>query len=223
MPSPAVYKSPRGLATAASVLLGLCATASLGSAVGIALLRADNGVGALLTLFASGMLGLLVLGTIGVFVPWLYRVRVNAEVIHPHSALSLPARWWTIGGWFIPFACLFMPWRTVRGVWQASAPTDDHGVPRPIGTVAVTAWWTTLMLGSLLARLGSSVMDSTTSATYEDSRQQALSLLVCSEVLLIAAAVLAIVVVRRLTAMQEAHAEAAHARAAAYWAQMQAV
>ncbi|MFJ1753904.1 DUF4328 domain-containing protein [Kitasatospora sp. NPDC088134] len=219
MSSPAVYRSPRGLATAASVLLGLCAVASFGTATGVTVLRAaepgrEPTAGLAVTLFSNGAFALLMLGTAGVFVPWLYRVRVNAEVIAP--AAALPPRWLTVGCWFVPLANLFLPWWTIRGVWRAGTPTD--GQDGENGQGPVHAWWATMVLASVLALLASGSMESATSVTFEEARQRALTQLLGAELLMTAAAILAILMVRRLTAVQEAHAEAAHRYAAEYGA-----
>ncbi|MFJ5230437.1 DUF4328 domain-containing protein [Kitasatospora sp. NPDC088391] len=211
MTSPAVHRSPRGLATAASVLLGSCAVASFGTATGVTMLRAaepgrEPTAALAVTLFSNSAFALMMLGTAGVFVPWLYRVRVNAEVIAP--AAPQPPRWLTVVCWFVPLANLFLPWWTVRGVWRASTPTGEQD-----GAGPVHAWWGAMVLASVLALLSGGSMDSATSVTFEEARERALTQLLGAELLMTAAAVLAILLVRRLTAVQEAQVAAHSARA----------
>ncbi|MFJ1753905.1 DUF4328 domain-containing protein [Kitasatospora sp. NPDC088134] len=227
MPSPAVYKSPRGLATASTVLLGLSGIAALVSAAADAVersaLSADEGTQGpeVLVLLSSALQTLLLLGTAAVFVSWLYRARVNAEVIRPYGDLS--ARGWSIGAWFVPIGFLFLPWQVVRKVWRASVPTGEDGTPQPAPEVLVHSWWIAFAAGRVLSLISNRTQVAEGSVGYHDSQLQSLTVLIVANLSLTVAAVLAILVVRRLTAMQQAHAEAAHARAAAYWAQAQAV
>ncbi|QKW20454.1 DUF4328 domain-containing protein [Kitasatospora sp. NA04385] len=218
MASPAVYRSPSGLATASVLLLGLNGAASLASVpVMLRLYTAEPGddITSLVDFFgtdAARNAGLLLsAATAVVFVLWLYRVRVNAEVIHPHGRQY--ARGWAVGGWVVPLVNLWFPWRITNDVWRASGPPGEHGAPRPAPAGLVHAWWATLVLGKLLALLGTRSMDSGAARHDVDSYRQAVSLLIASELLVAAAAVLAVLVVRRLTAMQEEHA----ARARAAW------
>ncbi|MFF2815972.1 DUF4328 domain-containing protein [Kitasatospora cineracea] len=202
MPSPASYTSPRSLGIAASVLLGLTGAAALWNAAAVLALGTSPDSAAGLALLGAGGVGevLLTAATAVVFIMWLYRVRVNAEVIYPHGHQR--GRGWAVGAWFLPFVNLYLPWRITTDVWQASGPAGEHGVPQPVPATVVNAWWSTWIAGLLLARM------------------PAQATVAASEFCTAAAAVLAILVVRRLTAMQERHAQAARAVAAfpAYWA-----
>jgi len=224
MPSPAVYRSPRGPATATAVLLALNGAVAVGSVVVMLFLYAaepGDDVSLLVDLFGSNATTeaglLLTLATAVLFVLWLYRVRVNAEVIYPHGHQY--ARGWVIGGWIVPLVNFWFPWRITNDVWRASGPPGEHGVPRPVPAGLVHAWWTALMLGELLSVLGRQSMGSEAALHYVDSYREALIVLIASELLTAAAAVLAVLVVRRLTAMQEEHA----APARAVWAPPAAV
>ncbi|MGW4803610.1 DUF4328 domain-containing protein [Kitasatospora sp. NPDC004272] len=218
MPSPAVYRSPRGLATASTVLLALNGVVAAGSAAVLLYLytvEPGDDVSLLVDLLGADTTtnaGLLLsLATAVPFLMWLYRARVNAEVIYPHGHQH--ARGWAVGGWFVPLVQFWFPWRITNDVWRASGPPGEHGVPQPTPAGLVHAWWSTLVLGRLLSFFGSQSLGSEAALNYLDSYREALTYLIASELLTTAAAVFAILVVHRLTAMQEAHA----ARAWAAW------
>jgi hypothetical protein len=75
---------------------------------------------------------LLVAGV--VFLTWLYRARVNAEMIAAHPQRL--SRGWTVGAWFVPLGNLVMPPMVVADVARA-------GAGRSSGLVA--AWWTAVL------------------------------------------------------------------------------
>ncbi|GLW53307.1 DUF4328 domain-containing protein [Kitasatospora phosalacinea] len=216
MPSPAVYRSPQGLASATTALFALHGAAALGSAAVLLAQYAAGGSSSAEADWLATVVGsveyLLFLGSAAVFLPWMYRVRVNAEVIYPHGQQR--ARVLAVVGWFIPFAGIWFPWRVANDVWRASAPAGEHGVPQPVPARAGHVWWVSLMLSWLLFFLGTESLGSEASLHYADSRREALGILVAGELLTLAAMVSGLLMVRRLTAMQEAHA----ARARAAWA-----
>ncbi|MFK0191424.1 DUF4328 domain-containing protein [Kitasatospora sp. NPDC090308] len=201
MSSPASYASPRVLATACSVLLGLTGLSALWNATAVLVLGAAPESSADTAFLGVGDIAevLLTLATAVVFIVWLHRVRVNVEVICPQ--VYQRGRGWTIGAWFIPFANLYLPWRVTADIWNASGPTDRHGVPQPFRAGVVNAWWAAWVVSLVLGRLKVSAA------------------VTASEFVTAVAAVLAILVVRGLTDMQERHAEAARTAAlAASWA-----
>ncbi|MEU6384450.1 DUF4328 domain-containing protein [Streptomyces bauhiniae] len=134
-------RSPVGLGQATVVMLGL---AGAGDAVAI---WADLARPSLLTESVLDIAqGVLLLATAAVYLCWLWRVRVNADVFDA-SSQSL-ARWWTIGGWFIPFVNFWFPRRIVLDAWDASAPQG-----RPSGHGPVDLWWTAWVAGVIADRL----------------------------------------------------------------------
>jgi hypothetical protein len=54
-----------------------------------------------------------------VILTWISRANANAHVIGTLEMETGPA--WAVGWFFVPFANLFMPFRVVREIWQASA------------------------------------------------------------------------------------------------------
>jgi hypothetical protein len=75
---------------------------------------------------------LLVAGV--VFLCWLYRARVNAEMLAGHPQRL--GRGWTIGAWFVPLGNVVLPPMVVADIWRASSR-------RSSGLVA--AWWTAVL------------------------------------------------------------------------------
>ncbi|MFF8906967.1 DUF4328 domain-containing protein [Streptomyces olivaceoviridis] len=131
--------------------------------------------------------------TMVVYLCWLWRVRVNAEVFD--ASRHRMKRGWTIGGWFCPVVNLWFPRRIVADSWDASAPWGARS-----GHTPVNAWWT-LWIVSLLA--GRYAYTTSRNAETAVELRDAARVMLFSDGIDIAAAVLAIVVVVRLTRMQE--------------------
>ncbi|MEU3567657.1 DUF4328 domain-containing protein [Kitasatospora sp. NPDC036755] len=213
MPSPAVYRSPRTSAVAATVLLavsGAEALASLGTAFRLYGQVGDIAEDTELVDQSSLMdtahlydsisvLQLVTLiATAAAFVTWFHRVRVNAEAFDPHGHRF--RRGWAIGGWVTPVVALWFPRQIAGDIWQASTRPDASGVRLPAPQILINLWWAAFLLSNALDRLGSRFLNS---ARYPDSYQQAVGWLIAAAVTEVAGAVLAVLLVRRLTAMQE--------------------
>lgn len=78
------------------------------------------------------------------FLVWLWRARVNAELVSG-AAAHRRSRGWAVGGWFVPVANLWIPYQVVADVWRASSPRW------PATVAPVTAWWA-LLLASTVVR-----------------------------------------------------------------------
>ncbi|MBL1081359.1 DUF4328 domain-containing protein [Streptomyces actinomycinicus] len=146
---------------------------------------------------AAGVLQTAALLATGiVYLCWVWRVRVNAEVFNPggHSK----SRGWTIGGWFCPVVNLWFPRRIVLDIWDSSAAWAK----RP-GHAIVNFWWAlwivSLLAGRVAARLSARAE---TAAEIRDAARQMLY----ADVLDIGAAVLAVLVVLKITRMQHRRA-----------------
>jgi hypothetical protein len=105
---------------------------------------------ALLALRASGtnypplgtavFLGFLV--TVVVFVVWFRRARINAD---GSDWRQRRAAGWTIWGWIVPIASLFVPFQLMGDIWRAGLADDErHRV-----AVLPAAWWTTWLIGTI--------------------------------------------------------------------------
>ncbi|MEW2315019.1 DUF4328 domain-containing protein [Streptomyces bauhiniae] len=134
-------RSPVGLGQATVILLGLVGAGDV-VAIWADLAKPSVLAGSVLDIAQ----GVLLLATAVVYLCWLWRVRVNAEVFDASSQSK--ARWWTIGGWFIPFVNFWFPRRIVLDAWDASAPQG-----RPSGHGLVDLWWTAWVAGLIADRL----------------------------------------------------------------------
>ncbi|MGW3095004.1 DUF4328 domain-containing protein [Streptomyces sp. NPDC001102] len=137
--------------------------------------------------------GVALVATAVVYLCWLWRIRVNAEVFD--ASRHRMKRGWTIGAWFCPVVNLWFPHRIVADSWDASAPWGSRSGHRP-----VDAWWTLWIASLLVGRFADS---SSRQGQTADELHEAAGTMLFSDCLDIAAAVLAIVVVVRLTRLQE--------------------
>jgi hypothetical protein len=225
-----------GLATAATVLLGVMAVLALvglGAHLnrvglverefrdgGVALERledADDGVAA-----AAVVYGLGLLGTAAVFITWQHRHAVNADSLAGSAAALGPG--WSIGGWFVPCANWLLPGMQLFGASRAS----DPGLPiqpaagRGRGSPLVVLWAVMFALGNALALAGWTTFpdedDVSVLADLEDFVSDATladRLVAAGFVITAAAAVLAAVMVQSLSRRQTARAGAL--AAASHW------
>ncbi|MGE3619379.1 MAG: DUF4328 domain-containing protein [Acidimicrobiia bacterium] len=220
---PAVQRL-RGLATATSILLGVCAVLALAAAFSAfdrggkidALLgsnppsfsdmdSADDRV----ALF-TGLYGLGLLVTAVVFIVWQHRFAKNAEAIGGRLGLG-PG--WAIGGWFVPVASLVLPPMQLHQAHRASARGTPAGAR--VGSGVIVVWAIAWSLASIVFVVGLSMRPSDeegdlriesvadVEAAADSDRVAGVGLLG-----LVVAAGLAIAMVRRLTDHQEASAAA---------------
>jgi hypothetical protein len=122
----------------------------------------------------------LVAGT--VFLVWLYRARVNAEVISTWRQRF--GRGWTVGAWFVPLANVVLVPMVVGDVFR-----DSGG--RPDGLVG--AWWT--------AVLGAFALDVYGTITGVTTKAAAVAFTIEAGVTLIAGALL-IMIIREISRRQ---------------------
>jgi hypothetical protein len=95
---------------------------------------------------AVTFLGVVAAGV--VFLMWFSRARVNAELVSPMPHRL--SRGWAIGGWFVPVANWWLPAVAMNDVARAS---DPDGAQRRVDPI-VAAWWSSLVLSSLLVTFG---------------------------------------------------------------------
>ncbi|MGW0392749.1 DUF4328 domain-containing protein [Streptomyces sp. NPDC003042] len=215
-PAGGVLRSSRGLATALTVLLSVAAVVNLFSSANnlyVWSLMKDVITDPLAvsddTLDQSDMITaatgifqiLALLGTAVVFIIWFHRVRVNGGIFRPDAFTQGPG--WAIGGWFIPFANLVLPFRTAKQTWAASTQLGPDGSPRTTSTAPLTAWWTVWVVAALLDRVFAQMYKK---AETPESLRDASVVGFFSDLTMVAAAVLAILFVRKLTALQDVKA-----------------
>ncbi|MEW2373865.1 DUF4328 domain-containing protein [Streptomyces sp. NPDC006656] len=218
-----VLRSPKGLATALTWLLGAATVVHLFSAGAGAYeqswLRGFAGdtrfddlelsLSSALTLLAGVLQFLTVLPTVVVFIIWFHRVRSNGGVFRP-DVFTL-GRGWAIGAWFVPVANLFLPHRIARQTWRASTQYGPDGSERTAPATLLTSWWVLWVLAAVTGRVFSKLY---TAAETVDELLSAGSLGIAADLATAIAGVLAVLFVRRLTAMQNTMAtEGPYARA----------
>jgi hypothetical protein len=77
-----------------------------------------------------------------VFVVWFRRARINAE---SSSWRQRRARSWTLWGWIIPIADLFVPFQLMGDIWRAGLPAAQRKKTAWLPAL----WWTAWLLGEL--------------------------------------------------------------------------
>jgi Domain of unknown function (DUF4328) len=218
-----------GLATAATVLLGVMAVLALvglgahlnrvglierefrdGGVTLEELEDADDGVGA-----AALVYGLGLLGTAAVFITWQHRHAVNADSLAGSEAALGPA--WAIGGWFVPCANWLLPGMQLFGASRASDPALPlwPAAGRGRGSPLVVLWAVMFGLGNALGLAGWATFpdedDVSVLADLEDFVADATladRMVAAGFVITAAAAVLAAVMVQTLSRRQTARATA---------------
>jgi hypothetical protein len=170
----------------------------------------------LITVGVAG-LNLLAIVAAGVaFICWLYQARTNLGTLASWELDHGPG--WAIGGWFIPFLNLVIPYKVVAEVAKVSGwlayGQPEYGAPRRRGGAPVGWWWAALLISNLVgvvaAMRGAIIKE--TDLTYADllaNRTEQYTLLALSGALTLAAAALAILVVHRITRTQSIAVDAA--------------
>ncbi|MCY0936533.1 DUF4328 domain-containing protein [Streptomyces sp. H34-S4] len=207
-PARSRLRSPKGLATALTVLLGLCAaTRLLAVAAGVnRYLALDSftefmraGSSSQLVYMSMSLVLMAMVPTAVVFIVWFHRVRVNADVYAAGTFRGGPG--WAIGMWFVPaVGWTVLPCLTALKVWAASAARLS-GTAALASAVPVVAWSGTFG-AAMLASAGAGRLEG--AAVGQSELRDAVLAAAASDLLFAVAAVLAVVFVRRLSAMQSA-------------------
>ncbi|MFJ2027049.1 DUF4328 domain-containing protein [Streptomyces sp. NPDC087897] len=206
-------RSPVGLARAVTVLLGVVIAADV-FAIGTGLrvrglwdrLATDGSPDvhgsagrAAERLYGAAAIaqGAALLATAVVFIVWFHRTRRNAEVFDAGVQRMGPG--WAVGGWFVPVANFWLPYRVARGVWEAGARTGPDAGWRTVPRTPLTLWWGAWVASLLAARVTERMWER---AEGPEEIARAAGLVAASDALDIVAAVLAVLFVRAVTRMQ---------------------
>ncbi|MFG3409061.1 DUF4328 domain-containing protein [Streptomyces sp. NPDC048142] len=217
-------RSPVGLSRAVTALLGVVIATDV-FAIGTGLRVRDlwDGLatdGSLDVYGADGRLaerlygiaalaqGTGLVATAVVFIIWFHRTRRNAEVFDAGVQRMGPG--WAVGGWFVPLANFWLPYRVAGGIWEASAQTRPDGGWRTVPRTPLNLWWSAWVATLLFSRATGRLWER---AEEPEEIARAAGLVAASDTLDIVAAVLAILFVRAVTRMQVERA--AHAPAPA--------
>ncbi|MEU9116472.1 DUF4328 domain-containing protein [Streptomyces sp. NPDC048483] len=126
------------------------------------------------------------------FLAWLWRTRVNGELMSGADA-HRRSRAWVVGAWVSPVINLWYPYQVVSDIWQASAPR------RPASVALVNAWWASFLAANLVKPIQWRAASQL--ATEQDVLANAnLSTLLTG--LYLVAGALIILIIRRITAWQ---------------------
>ncbi|AHH97652.1 hypothetical protein GCM10010174_02430 [Kutzneria viridogrisea] len=126
------------------------------------------------------------------FLVWLWRARINAELMGG-AAAHRRSRGWVVGAWIMPVANLWYPYQVVSDIWQASAPQ------RPAPVTLVNAWWALFVAGMLVKPIQWRM--AMQEATEQDVLANANMSTVLTVLYLVAGALI-ILIMRRITTWQ---------------------
>lgn len=126
---------------------------------------------------------------------WIYRASSNAGRAAPNSARITPG--WSIGWYFVPFACLVKPYTAIRETWVTS-----HNPAAPLneaGPSLLHKWWAGFIVGSLFSTISARILPD--AIEIGELRAGAITGLV-GEVLFIWSSVMFVKIQRAVTAAQ---------------------
>ena len=142
-----------------------------------------------------------------VFLTWVHRAYRNLRALgNPERSIS-SSPGWAVGGFFIPFVNIYMPYKAVREIWELSDPgvrtEDDLMFSSPGTAPLVLVWW--------VVWLASGVFNFAVSRMAADAKTIDMLLWVTKGLILmravnIANALLTVLVVRGLDRRQEERA-----------------
>lgn len=160
------YRSARGLANAAVILVGLQVALDALAGVGCAVTMVLPDGAAWLSLLATGVANLLsellYAGAAVVFMCWVYRSVANLDALGSPNLVTPSSAVW---GFFIPFVNLVRPHQVMATVWNKSqpAPPSELGDSLERRTPVVTAWWTLALISTVFSRIVMRLVDTPTS------------------------------------------------------------
>jgi hypothetical protein len=138
---------------------------------------------ALVTYIAAGV----------VFLIWLWRARINAELLGGPAA-HRRSRLWVIWSWLTPVANLWFPYQIVIDISEASA------MRRPVPRSLITAWWALWVASTIVGRaVAGSYLDE---KITEQGLRSTANLSTVSTVLDLAAGGLIVLIIHRITTGQ---------------------
>ncbi|WDG33491.1 DUF4328 domain-containing protein [Streptomyces sp. CA-278952] len=131
------------------------------------------------------------------FIIWFHRTRRNAEVFE--SGVQRMGPGWAVGGWFVPVANLWFPYRVASGIWEASVRLHPDGGWRTVPKTVLNLWWGGWIVSVLASRIAVSQWNR---AQEPEQIADAAALVAAADALDLVAAVLAVLFVRAVTRMQ---------------------
>jgi Domain of unknown function (DUF4328) len=161
------YRSGRGLALAAVILVGIQLFLDAASVVGWGLLLGSTDAGSnVLTLFATGIAAvisvLLYIAALVVFMCWVYRATANLAALGSLNLRFKPST--AVWGFFIPILNIVRPHQVMSTIWIESQPAvvNEHGFALPRKATPVSVWWAAVIVGTVITRVIQATPDPTT-------------------------------------------------------------
>lgn len=151
---------------------------------------------ALATVILGTLRGVAGLICIILLCKWMYRAYKNLSFFGTEGLRGKPKD--TVWAWFIPFACLVLPYQYMREIWRASDPRSsatnwkEASVPKELG------WWWGLYLGAAMLPLLQPLLFGTAGAV-----QTTAAVALGTNVLAIVSAIISIRIVSSVTDRQE--------------------
>lgn len=151
----------RGLGLATVIAIGVASVASLlfafwpvaGAALARKAARTEDADLLDTTALVEGLLGVstlfIMITTAVLLIVWLYRARQNLDKLGTAEGAMGPG--WAIGGWFIPFANLVIPFRVMAAVARGSLPRSGRL------TALLWGWWLTYLAATSLEQVMSTI------------------------------------------------------------------
>jgi hypothetical protein len=190
----------RGLARLARALLfsqAVVAAAAIACALSYGAGFADeNGSSPYLLVSLLQVLVYIVAGV--VVLRWIYLANAN---VHALGAQGVGGPWLAVAWYFIPVACVAMPFQSMREIWKASRePRDWEIVPAP----ATIGWWWFFWLAASIAGLAAMRL---ANEVTDDGARIGEWLTTASDALTIPASLLLAAIIAGVTAMQNARGD----------------
>jgi hypothetical protein len=196
-------RSVRGLLAAASAALVIVALSDLfavfaGARIYLLIDKDQRRLDAAYSLYetAGDAQGIVFLPCAALFIAWFFWTRRNTGLMAPDRFRKGPG--WAIGGWLIPLANFWLPYRIAVDMWGAASPLPADGEPYRAGIWPVNLWWGLLVSSSLYGLYASSRYESAETLT---EIRAAVMQYMAADVLDLAAALAAVYFAVRLTSM----------------------
>jgi hypothetical protein len=181
----------------------LCAQAAICAlAVTIALLAGpgfmDEASGSMpYALVSLGQAVIFIAGAI-VFLRWTYCASAN---VHRIGAQGLgPSPGWAVGWYFVPIACLGMPFVAMKEIWKASIEPRDWEI---VKSTPLLGWWWTFWIFSNLTGLVAFRLEAEETSTEVMSYVETLTIV--SDGTFVPASLLLAAIVGRITVRQSVY------------------
>ncbi|MET1002774.1 MAG: DUF4328 domain-containing protein [Acidimicrobiia bacterium] len=105
------------------------------------------------TIASVALVYLLLSAAVGiVWIIWQWRCAKNVRALEIEGSKWGPG--WSIGGWFVPIANIFIPFKIMQDLWRASAPGLKPGdtLRSQFGSPLIWAWWLLFLFSGVITQ-----------------------------------------------------------------------